>query len=50
MLLKMGDPATTFNLACSLGADSVEILYSAYSTISPTVLSNAEKCLDANSH
>jgi hypothetical protein len=50
VLLKMGDAATTFNFACSLGADSVEILYSAYSTISPTVLSNAEKCLDANSH
>ncbi len=48
--MKMGNAATTFDFACSLGAGSVEILYKAYSMISPTVLSNAESCLNANTH
>jgi hypothetical protein len=46
---KMGDPATTFNFACRLGAGSVEIMASAYEMISPTILSNAQTCLNANS-
>lgn len=50
VLSKMGDPAATFNFACQLGAGSVEILPSAYEMmISPTILSNAQACLDANS-
>ncbi len=46
---KMGDPATTFNFACHLGAASVEIQFKAYETMSPTILNNAQTCLDANS-
>jgi hypothetical protein len=50
VLSKMRDAATTFNFACRLGARSVEILSSAYTstTISPAVLQSAQQCLDAN--